>query len=178
MGTVFLRRLSRWQAESERAGIGDLYLAARQDAPGVLPLEREEFVRRLVDEDTGEPEFDMLVAGDPALVGCVYGFRADRGGDWWRAYTDVPLTIDELTTSRQVFVVAALLVAPHRRRQGVATRLQRELLARSRTRLHLTLLDPGNAPARSAFQSWGWTKAGQLTPADGTPPLEAWTAGG
>ncbi|GAB2930070.1 GNAT family N-acetyltransferase [Streptomyces mayteni] len=178
MSTVFMRRLSRWQAESEREHLGDLYLAACQEAPDLFPLGREEFIRQLVDEDSGEPEFDMMVASEPALVGCVYGHRADRGSPWWEAFDGVPSEIAELTAARQVFVITTLLVAPHRRRQRVATKLQRQLLARSRAGLHLTLLDPGNAPARAAFQSWGWTKAGQLAPADGSPPREAWTSTG
>jgi GNAT superfamily N-acetyltransferase len=174
MNTVFVRRLSRWQAETEREQIGDLYAEAHRDAPGTRPLERGVFVRRFVDEDLRQPEFDMTVAGDPALAGCAYGFRADRGGPWWESFTDVPTEIEELTGSRQVFVIAQLMVAPRRRRQGVATRLRRELLSRSREALALVLLQPGDAPARAAHQSWGWVKAGQLAPRNGDAPLEAW----
>ncbi|MDT0341619.1 GNAT family N-acetyltransferase [Streptomyces litchfieldiae] len=175
MGTVFLRRLSRWQAETEREAIGDTYVEGHRDAPGTRALEREAFVRRFVDEDLRQQDFDMMVASDPAPAGFAYGFRADRDGSWWETFTGVPNEIDELTGARQVFVVAQLLVAPRRRRQGVATRLHKELLGRSGAALFLALLQPGNAPARTAFQTWGWSKAGQLTPRDGAEaPLEAW----
>jgi GNAT superfamily N-acetyltransferase len=174
MGMVFLRRLSRWQAETEREDIADLYAEAQRDDPGGAPLGRAEFTRRFVDHDLQQPGFDMVVGADPALTGYVYGFRADRGSRWWEGFTQVPAEIGELTASRQIFAVAGLLVAPRRRRGQVATRLLRELLTRSDASLALAVLEPGNAPALAAFHSWGWSKAGQLAPADGSPPLEAW----
>ncbi len=175
MGTVFLRRLSRWQAETEREDIGDLYADAHQDAPGVRPLERDAFLRRFVDHDVQQPGFDMVVAGDPALIGCVYGFHADRGGRWWEAFTEVPAEFAELSATRQVFVVAGLMVARRGRRTQLATRLHKELLSRHATGPALALLQPGNAPARAAYQSWGWSRAGRLSPRDGgEAPLEAW----
>ncbi|WP_326596728.1 GNAT family N-acetyltransferase [Streptomyces sp. NBC_01803] len=164
MSSVFLRRLSRWQAETEREQIGDLYAEAHQDVPGVRALSREEFVRAFVDHDLGQPGFDMVVASDPKLVGCAYGFQV----------SDVPLGIAELAAGGHVFRVAGLMVTPRRQRQAVATRAQKELLARAGASLGLALLEPGNTPARAAFQSWGWVKAGQLAPHDGAAPLEAW----
>ncbi|MGP3969606.1 GNAT family N-acetyltransferase [Streptomyces sp. 6N223] len=168
MGMVFLRRLSRWQAETERADIADLYAAeaTRETA--------QEFTRRFVDHDVQQPGFDMVVAADPALAGYAYGFRADRGGPWWQGFTDVPAEVRELTASRQIFAVAGLLVAPRRRREQVASRMLRELLTRSDASLAIAVLEPGDAAALAAFHSWGWSKAGQLAPAGGSPPLEAW----
>ncbi len=174
MGTVFLRRLSRWQAESERDDVTDLYVEAMRDAPGERPLERAEFGRRFVDHLVQQPGFDMMVAGDPALAGCAYGHRADRDSPWWESYQEVPVEIRELTAARQIFAVGGVLVAPRQRRQQVGTRMLRELLARANASLAIAVLDPGNAPALAAFQTWGWTKAGQLTPRDTAPPLEAW----
>lgn len=178
MSMVFLRRLSRWQAEAERADVSDLHAgAARGEGPGAVALapgEQEAFTRRFVDHDVQQPGFDMVVAGDPALAGYAYGFRADRGGRWWDGFAEVPDEIGELTASRQIFAVAGLLVAPRRRREGVAGRMLRELLTRSDASLTIAVLEPGNAAALAAFQSWGWSKAGQLAPADGSPPLQAW----
>lgn len=102
MSSVFLRRLSRWQAETEREQIGDLYAEAHQDVPGVRALSREEFVRAFVDHDLGQPGFDMVVASDPKLVGCAYGFQV----------SDVPLGIAELAAGGHVFRVAGLMVTP------------------------------------------------------------------
>ncbi|MDT0308300.1 GNAT family N-acetyltransferase [Streptomyces sp. DSM 44917] len=171
MGTVFLRRLTRWQAETEREDIADLYVAALRGEPG---QDRAAFLRALVDRDAQQPEFTMVVAGDPALAGAAWGHRADRGGAWWERFAEVPTEVAE-QTARQVFVVAGLVVAPRRRREGLATRLQQQLLDRVRTVPALALVPPGNAPARAALQSWGWAKAGQLAPRGGEDtPLEAW----
>jgi GNAT superfamily N-acetyltransferase len=144
------------------------------EAPGARALGREEFTRRFVDHDAQQPGFDMMVAADPALAGCAYGFRADRGGRWWDVFHEVPTEIGELARSRQIFAVAGLLVAPRQRRRQVATRMLRELLTRSDASLAIVLVEPGNGPALAAFESWGWSKAGQLAPRDGAPPFEAW----
>ncbi|ARQ68591.1 hypothetical protein [Streptomyces marincola] len=175
MGTVFLRRLSRWQAEIEREDVGDLFTDALRDEPGVRAPDREAFIRWFVDHDVQQDGFDMIVAGGPALVGCAYGFRAERGGRWWESFTEGQDGLPAVAAARQVFVVTGPVVAPGRRRGQIGTRLHRELLSRNGTLPQLALLQPGNAPARAAFQSWGWGKAGQLTPrdADGTP-VEAW----
>lgn len=174
MSTVFLRRLSRWQAESQREEIADLYAGGHQEAPGARPLGREEFLARLTDHDVQQPGFDMVLANDPGPAGCAYGYRADRGGPWWEGFRDVPTEIEEFTGSRQVFVVAVLLVLPRVRRQGIGTRLLDQALSRAGAPSAVTLVDPGNAAARSACQSWGWAKAGELTRRGGDAPQEAW----
>lgn len=174
MGTLFQRRLTRWQAESQREDLADLYREAHRDSSGTHLLDRAAFLSRLVDHDIQQPEFDMLAANDPTLVGCVYGYRADRGTAWWDTLVTVPGELDELTGSRQVFFVAELLVLPHQRRRGVATRLLTELLSRATAAVALTFLQPGNTTARAAYQSWGWSKAGEIVHHAGPPPLEAW----
>ncbi|RBM23260.1 hypothetical protein [Streptomyces sp. PT12] len=173
MSTVFLRRLSRWQAETEREDLGDLYAEAHRDAQGAAASTREAFIRHFVDHDAQQPEFDLVVAGDPALVGCAYGFRAERGARWWDAFDDPPALIGELAVPRQVFVLAGLMVVKRRRHQQVATRLVTQLLARSTAPLAMAAFPPGSAPAREAFRSWGWSGPGRLTPRSGDP-LEVW----
>ncbi|WP_369267199.1 hypothetical protein [Streptomyces harbinensis] len=174
MGTVFLRRLSRWQAESQREQIADIHGAAYRDAYGALPLERQDFIRRLTEHDVQQEDFDLVLASDPALVGAAYGFRVERDSAWWQEFQGVPAEIDELAASRQVFVVAELMVIPARRRERVATRLLTDLLARANPAVALALLEPGDSTARTAYQSWGWTKSGQLTPLE-APPKEVWS---
>jgi hypothetical protein len=189
MGMVFLRRLSRWQAESEREDFAELYAEAMRETPGGADApgapdglggpspgqaDSAGFARRFVDHDVQQPGFDMVVAADPALVGYAYGFRADRGSRWWEGFTQLPAEIREMTASRQIFAVAGLLVAPRRRRGQVASRMLRELLTRSDASLAIAVLEPGNAAALAAFHSWGWSKAGQLARADDSPPVEAW----
>ncbi|MFE0688944.1 hypothetical protein ACFV0Z_12455 [Streptomyces xiamenensis] len=174
MGMVFLRRLSRWQAESQREQIADIHNASYRDAFGEVPLERQDFIRRLTDHDVQQEDFDLLLASDPALVGAAYGYRVERDSAWWREFEDVPVEIDELAGSRQVFVVAELMVIPSRRRERVASRMLSDLLARTTPQVALALLEPGDTVARTAYQSWNWTKTGQLTPHD-APPKEVWS---
>ncbi|WP_158621463.1 GNAT family N-acetyltransferase [Streptomyces triticirhizae] len=175
MGTLFLRRLSRWQAETERDQIADLFAAALRDpAPDAVPPDRAAFLRRFVDHDVQQPEFDLVLAGDPSPAGCAYGFLAERDGGWWSRFRERPEALPQLAENRRVFVVAQLLVHPRRRGQGLAGRLQRELLSRASAPLALLLLEPGNGPAQAAAQALGWSKTGQLTPSEGTP-LGAWT---
>ena len=69
------------------------------------------------------------------------------------------------------------MVVPAQRRCGVATALVRRLLERSDTALVTVLVEPANVPARSAFQSWGWTRIGAVGSHSGSGPvLDVWSA--
>ncbi|WP_062206706.1 GNAT family N-acetyltransferase [Streptomyces sp. NBRC 109706] len=174
MGTLFLRRLSRWQAETEREQLGDLHAASRDDIPGAPPPDRAAFLRRFVDFDVQQPDFDLVLAGDPQPAGYAYGFVAEQYGSWWPGFREEPHDLEQLAETRRVFVVAGLMVHPRRRRQGLAGRLLRELLSRGSAPVALALIEPDNVAGQTAAQSLGWSKSGQLTPVDGTP-LGAWT---
>ncbi|MEV1008116.1 GNAT family N-acetyltransferase [Streptomyces sp. NPDC049881] len=166
MSTMFRRRLTRWQAETERASLAEVYAAAHPGGPGAA--DREAFLRRLVDHDLGQPEFDMVLAGDPRPAGCVWGFRVDEDAAWWSAFAEPPV-------APEVFVVAGLLVAPRSRRQGVATGLLRQLLSRTRAPLALAPVAADDGLAQASYGAWGWTRGGPLTPVDGGAPLTTWT---
>ncbi len=163
---MFRRRLTRWQAETERADLAELYAVARPG--GQETADQEAFLRRLVDHDLGQPEFDMILAGDPRPAGCVWGFRVDAENAWWTAYAEPPVAPD-------VFVVAGLLVAPRSRRQGVAVGLVQQMLSRTRAPLALAPVEADDALAHASYGAWGWTPGGPLTPSDGSPPLRTWT---
>ncbi|WP_443318626.1 hypothetical protein [Streptomyces sp. 8N616] len=63
-----------------------------------------------------------MIASTPELVGCAYGFRADRSGTWWQGFLGAfPSAIEELTASGQVFVLAEARVFPAYRRRHIAT---------------------------------------------------------
>ncbi|MFP3992357.1 GNAT family N-acetyltransferase [Streptomyces sp. E11-3] len=171
MAEVFLRRLTRWQADQQREAIADLYMTAYDD----IGDDRQTFVDRFA-EDVQRPGFDMLVAGGTPLLGCIYGYPPDREGIWSTGLQGaVPQRVEELTALGQVFTVAELMVHPDHRRTRIATRLQAELLIRVEAELVTTLIDPSNEVARSAYASWGWTKEGTLTPGDGGGDLDVWS---
>ncbi|MFG2135951.1 GNAT family N-acetyltransferase [Streptomyces sp. NPDC048650] len=167
MAEVFLRRLSRWQAETQRESVADLYAAAHHDPPaGQAAPQREEFLRRFAGYDVQRPGFEMVIGSDPTLAGCCYGYPADREGEWIREYPGPdgpPGELRETAAAGRLFLVAGLMVLPSHRRRRVATRLQEALLMRSTGALALALIAADNAPAGAALRSWGWR------PVDGRP---------
>ncbi|CAM5458949.1 GNAT family N-acetyltransferase [Streptomyces xanthochromogenes] len=174
MTEVFLRRLSRWQAEQQRESVADLYTAAYDDVPGVEPLGRSGFLRRFA-EDVQRPGFDMIIAGDPFLVGCAYGYPPGREGEWWHGFRGASTDgIEELATADRVFALAELMVLPNRRRTGIATRLQERLLERQEADLLTALVATTNTAAAAACAAWGWTRSPLTTPPPQGPALDAW----
>ncbi|MCX5388054.1 GNAT family N-acetyltransferase [Streptomyces sp. NBC_00083] len=175
MTEVFLRRLSRWQAEQQRESVADLYVAAYDGTPGAQPPERDAFLRRFA-QDVQRPGFDMIIAGDPFLLGCAYGYPPGREGEWWHGFRGAATDGDEeLAASDRVFALAELMVLPTRRRAGVATRLQERLLERQEADLLTALIAPDNTAAAAAYASWGWTRSLRAAPSATGPARDAWT---
>ncbi|MDF9813947.1 GNAT family N-acetyltransferase [Streptomyces sp. SPB162] len=162
MTEVFLRRLSRWQAEAQREAFADLYVESYRGVQGEEFHSRQVFLRRFA-EHVQHPGFDMTIAGDPGLVGFAYGFPPDRDGEWWQGFVGgVPQELEEHTASGQVFAVVELLVLPTHRRLGVAGRLQDMLLSRSDAAVASVLVETPNVPALAAYREWGWSKNGEV----------------
>ncbi|MEU3963650.1 GNAT family N-acetyltransferase [Streptomyces buecherae] len=161
-------------------GAGDREAAGRARA-GAERHGRRAFLDRFA-EHVGQPEFEMIIASTPTLVGFAYGFQADRARVWHPGFqAGIPPEIDELTYSRPVFNLAELCVLPAHRRQGTATRLVDQLLTRATGPLATATVDATNPPARHAFASWGWSRTGALLPATPLPDAareperEAWS---
>lgn len=175
MSELFLRGLSRWQADTQREAVADVYVASYNGAVGGAAPDREGFLRRLEDH-VQRPGFEMVLAGGDRPVGCAYGFRADRSGVWWPDFPEgPPLALAEVTSSPRAFVVAELMVVPDQRRRHIATRLQQHLLARWAPSPAVALLPQDNAAAEAAYQTWGWSRTGSLHPVPPVPPLDLWT---
>ncbi|NJQ07683.1 GNAT family N-acetyltransferase [Streptomyces lonarensis] len=176
MAEVFHRRLSRWQAEDKRSKLAELYVDAYRDRTDAGAPDPAAFLERFADH-LQQPEFDMIVANDPALVGCAYGFRITREGNWLDRFAGIPRELEELvevTGARQLFVVAELMVLPAYRRRGVGGRLLDQLLTRIGVPVAVVLIDPGDTETQGAFSAWGWTKAGVMAPRGEAKPQEAW----
>ena len=157
MAEVFLRRLTRWQAETQRESVADLYAAAHRDPVSGETPGREDFLRRFAEHDVQRPGFEMVIGSDPALAGCCYGHPLDRADDWCRDLPGgVPDSLREQGAAGGLFLVAELFVLPVHRRTRVATRLQETLLMRSSAARAVAFLASDNAAARAAFRSWGW----------------------
>ncbi|MEV4973644.1 GNAT family N-acetyltransferase [Streptomyces scopuliridis] len=159
---MFIRRLSRWQAEQQREAVADVYVEAYRQG-----RDRQGFLETFA-EDVQRPGFDMVVAsGGNKPAAYAYGFD-----------------IEEPAVSGQVFALAGLMVLPAHRRDGVATRLVEQLLIRTDAVLVAARVDPGNEAAVAALRSWGWTRLGAVaapvgssdSSSDGTAATAPFTA--
>lgn len=164
MTEVFLRRLSRWQAEQQREAVADVYVEAYRGVAGAEYRDRQGFLRRF-ESDVQRPEFDMVVADAAGLVGCLYGYRAARTGDWWEGFRGIlPREVEERTVSGRVFILTELMVVPAFRRQGVSDRLRTLLFVRHATDIVVAVIKPDDDLGREVLRSWGWTKLGEFDP--------------
>ncbi|MFF1693339.1 hypothetical protein ACFVXC_06905 [Streptomyces sp. NPDC058257] len=184
MAEVFLRRLSRWQAEQQRESIADVYVEAYEGEAGAEYRDRQGFLHDFEDI-VQRPDFDMVVAdasGSMRTVGCLYGYRAARSGSWWEGFRGVlPVEVEESTASGRVFILTELMVVPYYRRQGISERLRTLLLVRHATDLVVAVIKPDDNLGREVLRSWGWTKLGEFDPAgsgSSAPPRRGETEAG
>lgn len=167
-GGVPMRRLDRWQAETMREELADLYVESSFAAPGQGYRQREDFLRRLA-ADVRRPGFDMLIAQGGTLAGCVFGFPVGREGSWWQGFIGtLPENLEQLTASGHAFAVSEIMIHPHERDRGTGRRLQEALLADQDASLGVTMVDGADAAACAAFLSWGWLEVGEAR-AEGAP---------
>jgi GNAT superfamily N-acetyltransferase len=160
--TVFLRRLSRWQAEQQRESFADLYADAYRDVPGEEFRNRQEFLTRF-EAEVQLTAFDMIIGSAAGVVvGYAYGFRDERAG----AAGAGGGRLQGLMASGPVFALAELLVLPEFRRRGVATSMLERLFARTDAALATVRVGRANEAARAAYGTWGWQDTGET--ADGT----------
>ncbi len=162
MDTVRLRRLNRWQAETLREDLADLYVESSTTRPGEEFHGRQEFLLRLAD-NVQLPGFDMLIAEAESLVGCAYGFPVARDGSWWQGFDGrLPKNIEQLTASGHVFAITEVLLHPHGQHEGLARRLQERLVADHQASLGATSVDRSDLRAATAWKSCGWQDIGEI----------------
>jgi hypothetical protein len=65
--TVFLRHLSRWQAEQQREAFADLYVEAYGGGSVTEFNDRQDFLWRFADY-VQHPGFDMMIASEAGAV--------------------------------------------------------------------------------------------------------------
>lgn len=118
------------------------------------------------------PGFRLIVArSDDRPVGFTFGHELTPNTRWWSGVLE-PLPA-ELTAEwpGRTFAVIELAVLADHRRQGLASRLHRELLdGVGAERVTLSVRpEPEAAPARAAYAKWGYRKVGRSRPAPGMP---------
>ncbi|MBW5425767.1 GNAT family N-acetyltransferase [Streptomyces sp. BG9H] len=164
MAEVFLRRLSRWQAEQQREAVANLYVEAYRGVAGAEYSDRQGFLGRF-ERDVQQPDFDMVVADSGGLVGALYGHRAAPTGEWWEGFRGIlPAGVEEQTASGRVFLLSELMVAPAHRGKGVATRLRTLLLARHTADAVVAVIKRDDELGREVLRAWEWAKLGEFDP--------------
>ncbi|MGD6744301.1 GNAT family N-acetyltransferase [Streptomyces sp. BH106] len=179
MDEVYLRRLSRWQAEQQREEVADVYVAAYRAAAGSEYRDRTSFLRRF-EQHVRHDGFDMVVADSPGVVGCAYGYRMERDGAWWADFpVEVTRQTEELTASGRVFVLTQLMVLPAHRHRGVATRLGDLLFSRHTQDLVVAGVDADRRAAGvgQLLRAWGWKALPASGPGAEESGREVWTRG-
>lgn len=157
-GVVPLRRLDRWQAETMREQLADLYVESSHAAPGEEYRGREEFLRRLA-ADVRRPGFDMVIAQSPRLIGCAFGCPVGRDGSWWQQFAGaLPGILERLTASGHVFALTELMISSDEHDQDLGRRLQDDLLVDQKSSLAVTKVGRADAATFAAFLSRGWTE--------------------
>ncbi|MFF0725577.1 GNAT family N-acetyltransferase [Streptomyces sp. NPDC004134] len=125
----------------------------------------------------GRPGFRVVLAvdGGEEVVGFAYGFRLPPDTGWWRNLLRPPSADFTAEDGQRTFAVIELAVRKPWRRQGVARRLHAALLdGLAVERVTLTVRpEPEAAPARAAYESWGYRKLGTSQPGACAPVYEA-----
>ncbi|MCL8010849.1 hypothetical protein [Streptomyces sp. AS02] len=169
-----LRRLNRWQAETLREDLADLYVESSRAQAGQEYRGREAFLRRLTGH-IRRPGFALLTAEASAFAGCAYGFPVPREGTWWRGFDGtLPQSVEQLTASGHAFAVTEIVVYPHTDDQDLARRFQRRLLADHHASLGATLVDQADVPDCDAFLSWGRQDIGAIRRPPDPTVLRPW----
>jgi GNAT superfamily N-acetyltransferase len=107
------------------------------------------------------------------LLGYAYGVPLGPNTLWWEGLrTEVPpaALVEDGT---RTFAVNEIMVDERWRRRGIARVLHDALLNALSQRRATLLVDSGNAPAKTAYLSWGWQEFGQLQPYPDAPLYDA-----
>jgi ribosomal protein S18 acetylase RimI-like enzyme len=108
-----------------------------------------------------------------SVTGYALGYTLPAASQWWRglrAEVDPDLLRED---GHRTFAVTEIMVLADHRRRGYAGQLHDALVSdRDEQRATLLVL-PDNAPAKAAYESWGWFKLGELQPFDDAPVYDA-----
>jgi GNAT superfamily N-acetyltransferase len=116
-----------------------------------------------------------LVMGriDTTLVGYALGYTLPAGSRWWRGLLTPVAPKLLVEDGNRTFAVNEIMIREQWRRRGFAHAIHDALLGDRHEQRATLLVLPENIPARTAYQSWGWQKLGELRPFDDAPTYDA-----
>ncbi|MGV9557570.1 GNAT family N-acetyltransferase [Streptomyces sp. NPDC003401] len=119
------------------------------------------------------PGMRLVLARDgQEVVGFTYGYYLAPETRWWANLQDVQLPPETIRENgRRTFVIIELAVRKAWRRRGIAAALHSRLLdGVTAERVTLTVRPEREAaPARQAYQAWGYHRVGTSLPWEGSP---------
>ena len=170
MSAFELRRHDGPAAAHTMERLADAYMEGYADDPdiGHSIYARDAFVDRTT-RQAAAPGFVLITAhADDRWAAFSFGMHFPAGR-WWAGEWEVDQPQDILSVEK--FAVIELVVLPHERGRGLATRLMAELLA-DRPEPWATLLADQEGRARNMYDRWGWKRAGVVRPVPDVPPLD------
>ncbi|MCQ4045789.1 GNAT family N-acetyltransferase [Streptantibioticus rubrisoli] len=138
------------------------------------PKDVKEFTERFARQAATRPHFRLVLARDDEgqVIGFTYGYCLPADTRWWSGLQQPPADPGfTRETGERTFAVIELAVRRPWRRSGVATALHTALLAgMPAERVTLTVRpEPEAAPARQAYNRWGYRSLGPSRPWDDAP---------
>lgn len=156
-----------------KTGLLDVFTEVYAERLDNLFFAPERFWQRV--EGYGKQAGYTLVTGtlDTKLVSYTMGYTLPATSGWWKGFRgDVDPTLLEETCTR-TFAINELMVRPAWRRHGFAKALSAELLRNRQEDRATLLVRSENAPAVTAYQSWGFHTIGHVQPFNDAPTYEA-----
>jgi GNAT superfamily N-acetyltransferase len=167
---------------------------AKDALPAIVPVYAEVYAEPPYCEDVADvadfirswerrcvaPGLRVVLARDGGtgdVVGFVFGHELTADTRWWQGALE-PLAVDTTERPGRTFAVIEMAVCTPYRRQGVAARMHAALLSGAKTERVTLLVRPEReaAPARTAYEHWGYQKVGRIRPWQGAPVYDALVA--
>lgn len=143
--------------EPYRATIVDLYGRAFAEAPYLVGPEDVERFAELLPRHAKLPGFRMVIAVQFGIpVGFTYGHTNEPGQWWWEQVAPGLSDAQRAEWFEGAFAVVELGVAPEARRQGIARRLLRRLLAGLPHHTAVLSTIQAETPAMTLYRRLGW----------------------
>ncbi|MFJ4621375.1 GNAT family N-acetyltransferase [Streptomyces sp. NPDC088812] len=162
---------------AEAAGLLNAFLPAYEEVyaePPYLegPRDVADFIEHYAVQAKRHGMRLVLARHGQDVVGFTYGYYLAPDTRWWTSLQDVQLPPETTREDgRRTFVIIELAVRKAWRRRGVAASLH-DLLLDGVTAERVTLTvrpEPEAAPARQAYQAWGYRRVGTTLPWEDSP---------